>query len=741
MANIRSSYQEIEIPFAKMSWNSDVPSSQLGPNEYNTGQNIETDVRGIKTILGIEPILSKVPEISGVDGTPMYITGGYRQDGQWYYIVGARYGSVGRWFQINFSGVTNITPGYSLSATASVPGWTGIPNITTAWNGTALIINDGINRPYYLQDNNTEFKYYSNVADYQVYNITYTSTTVTLELNTYATNTPYQVGDIIILTDAYTDASNPLNMNGTFTITAVTNPYTIQYSNPGYTGTYQYGGLVRPKYQWNYNPEWSDLYAGFNRVNTAPNVGSLLFAGNLTVQVGKDWTFDLNSTNTIQINGTLLVNNYIGYEISGTGIPANTTITGATVGSPSTFTLSNSATITQSSVLLTLKKATTDNFPNTVRWSQNFGLNQVPTTWAPTINNVANELEVPLRGSALDGFPAQGGNFYVSSYWDTVVFTPVAYQTTQVPVFSVRLFAQGRGLLSSNCWTNADDKVYGIDARDVWQFDGANFVGLGNQRVKNYIFENIKAGQQYTNIVFIENNTAKNQIELYFPNNDATTYCNEMISYRYDIDTFNPPWRWTTTDNDPANATPIIGATEGPVFRADEGNIFDPSTRTVTVITPISSNVAGFKQIAQKDHGFSFIDQANSSVKYNITATFRRDNIQLLKDYSGQLLLHRALPEVNNINEFGRETFYANTPNIQANVSNVLINIGGSDSVGEIPTMTGNITLRINTTDPWVQITQNAYRLNTIEFNHVSNQTAAILTSITYQYTQTQDAR
>lgn len=739
MANIRSSYQEIEIPFVKMSWNSDVPSSQLGPNEFNIGQNIETDVRGIKSVLGIEPILQRLPTISATEGLPVYITGGYLTDNNWYYIVGAKYGNVGRFFKIDSTTVTNITPGYSVSAVASIPGWSSIPNITESWNGTALIINDGINPPYYLQGTNTEFKYYSNVADYKVFDITYAANVVTLQLDTFATNVPYVVGDIIQILDAYSDSTtNPLEFNGSYVITNVVNTFTVQFVDPGFNGTYvATTGLARPKYQWNYNPSWYNISAGFCRVFNSPNVGSVLIAGDLGVQLGTDLRCDTNSNVTINVDGSsnYVLSSYIGYNITGTNIPINTTVTGAnqTAG---TLTISNSATGTTSNVKLTVKKATIDRFPNTVRWSQNFGLNEVPNTWAPTINNVANELEVPCRGPVLDGFPSSG-NFYVSSYWDTVVFAPIAYQTTQVPVFGVRLFNNGRGLLSSNCWVNADDKVYGIDARDWWVFDGSNFVGLGNQRVKNYIFENIKAGQAYTNLVFMENNTAKNQVELYFPNTESTTYCNEMISYRYDLDVFNPPWRWTTTDNTSANATPIIGATEGPVFRVDSGNIFDPSTRTVVLITPIASANVDYKPIVQKDQGFSFVNQSNSSISYNITSTMRRDNIQLLKDYSGQLLLHRVLPEINNINEFGREKYYSSS----ANIANVIINVGGSDSVGEIPTMNGNISFKINTTNPWVQIDQNAYRLNSVEFNHVSNNTAVIINSLTYQYTPTQDAR
>ncbi|NCV78637.1 MAG: hypothetical protein EBW18_06315, partial [Burkholderiaceae bacterium] len=82
------------------------------------------------------------------------------------------------------------------------------------------------------------------------------------------------------------------------------------------------------------------------------------------------------------------------------------------------------------------------NYPTTVRWSQAFASTGYPDTWEPTLSNVANEQEVPVRGPLIDGF-FLGGNFYVCSYWDTVVFSPISYQNTTAPIFGVRLLNQG----------------------------------------------------------------------------------------------------------------------------------------------------------------------------------------------------------------------------------------------------------------------------------------------------------
>jgi len=82
--------------------------------------------------------------------------------------------------------------------------------------------------------------------------------------------------------------------------------------------------------------------------------------------------------------------------------------------------------------------------------------------------------------------------------------------TTSAPILGVRLYNQGRGLLSSNCWANTDKLVYGVDARDIWVFDGQNFQGLGNQRVKNWFYDQIDPN--YVDRIFLQTNTQKNQV-------------------------------------------------------------------------------------------------------------------------------------------------------------------------------------------------------------------------------------
>jgi hypothetical protein len=352
---------------------------------------------------------------------------------------------------------------------------------------------------------------------------------------------------------------------------------------------------------------------------------------------------------------------------------------------------------------------TTTNLPNTVRWSQSFGLNSGPQTWAPTITNIANELEVPVRGPVIDGFPANG-NFYVCSYWDTVVFSPLAYQSTQAPILGVKLMNQGRGLLNENCWAAADNAVYGVDARDIWVFDGSNFKSLGNQRVKNYFYTNLSP--QYSGLTQMINNTSKNQIELYFADLNSTGLINQMLAYRYDLDVWQSP---RTMIN-------MIHATEGPEYYTtglgplpSATGAFNLSKRTAVWVQGDTPN----SQVIEKDMGTTFIGGLP------IDSVFRRDNITFTPDvpYSQEVMIHRIFPEIVGTG------------------GNISIAIGGAPSTGATPTFQPTLTIPIDTDQPWVSIDQNTYRCVSLVASNTSSTDSFSLTGISWQVEVVSEAR
>ena len=538
-------YARLRTPFLNMSFTPDVPSNALGPNEYNSGQNIEADVRGVKKIAGEEKFLSAIP------GNVIFWEGGFRSETSWAYIAATR---EGKWYMLTASGITNITPGVGANPNVALSGYSDDTNITTSWVGTVFFINDGLRAPMYFLPTATEIYLYDAAPDNYVWN-----------------------------------------------------------------------------YESGLSPAVTSVTAGFVRNYSSPNVGNILVAGNLTK---------------------------------------------------------------------TFSTGTTVNYPTTIRWSQSFANTGVPATWAPTLNNIANEQEVPLRGPIIDGF-FLGANFYICSYWDTVIMSPIAYQNSTAPVFGIRLFNQGRGLINNNCWSNTDSEVYGIDSRDIWVFDGANFESLGNQKIRNWFFNNLS--QTYSDRMFMVNNTQKYQIEIYFPDLTSTGWCNKMISWRYDLKIWNAP-------KDIANA--CMG-TEGPVFSSGS---FKYASRTVSYARGGVNN----SQPVQTMRGNSFIDNAP------IHAIFERTNVTLQTPdgpvpYSQKAYTHRMLPEI-------------------AGTGSISISVGGANSTAQQATYGITESVAIVTDNPWVTTEQNNFR--TIALKVESNDATDTwnLSALNWQATVTEDA-
>jgi hypothetical protein len=534
------SYTPIRTPFVNMSFTPDVPSNALGPNEYNSGRNVEADVRGIKKIGGEEEILSAIP------GNPIFVEGEFRGS-EWTYIVATR---EGKWYKITSSGISNITPGVGANPNVALSGYSDDTNITTSCVGNVFFINDGLRPPMYLLATATEIYIYDSAPD---------------------------------------------------------------------------------NYVWNYDVGVSATRAGFVRNFCSPNVGNILIAGNLT----KDY------------------------------------VAGSTI-----------------------------NYPTTIRWSQAFANTGVPATWMPTLNNVANEQEIPVRGPIVDGF-FLGANFYICSYWDTVVMTPIAYQNSTAPVFGVRLFNQGRGLINNNCWSNTDSQVYGVDSRDIWVFDGSDFAPLGNQKVRDYFFRNLST--TYSDRIFMVNNTQKNQIEIYYPDLTSTGWCNKMLSWRYDLQIWNAP-------KDIQNA--CMG-TEAPIYT---DGAFKYASRTVSYARGGVSN----QKLVQTNRGNSFINGAA------IPTLFERNNIALQTadgpvPYSSKVYAHRLLPEI-------------------AGTGNINITVGGANSTAQAATYGQTSTVAIVTDNPWVTTQQNNVRTLSVKVESNDATDAWNLTALNWQATVTEDA-
>ena len=143
----------VKTPFTNMSFTPDIPSAALGANEYNSGYNIETDIRGINSVAGDEEILNSI------QGNVIFTTAGFRNNDIYWFVVATR---EGHWYAQTTSGISNVTPTANTYVSTS---YTDSTAITDSWSGTTLIINDNVNPPMYLNSTDTEFHLYSNDAN------------------------------------------------------------------------------------------------------------------------------------------------------------------------------------------------------------------------------------------------------------------------------------------------------------------------------------------------------------------------------------------------------------------------------------------------------------------------------------------------------------------------------------------------------------------------------------------------
>lgn len=723
MAQIKNPLDEVRIPFAKMTFTPDVPSTALGPNEYNDGQNVETDVRGIRSMAGDQEILDTVP------GIPTFVTGGFRQNNEFWFIV-ASYEvdpahptdpdyNIGRWWASN--GTTtwyDITPGGT-----PILGYRQTTNITEAWSGTIPLFNDTWTAPMFwpeataLDPAPVMVQYSNAITPTAIYDSIYNSPT-TFKLILGFTSTGSSISGTTLTIGTLTGGAIYKGM--TITGTGVIAGTTIE-SGSGSTWT------VSNTHTPAIGPTAIDSQPYASAPYTSAN--SILISG---INNFFNGIYPVVSSTTLEIVYTAQPGG--GYPIGTIGevSPAytwnyNPNWKKVIANFMRIYSTPNVGSILVAGDLtVTNLDDTISRYPTTVQWSQAFGLNQAPQTWQPTVVNVANQLEVPLRGEALDAFPCNG-QFFLCSYWDTVVFSPINYSTTSAPILGVRQFNQGRGLLSANCWANTDKLVYGIDARDVWVFDGQDFTGLGNQRVKNWLFNELDP--QYYDRVFMEVNSQRSQVEIYYYATDASRpeltvgVPNFMLSYRYDLDCWNAP----------RQVSSATFSCEAPIYEFNTPN-WDPllSSRTVVYARGIEDGT-----LVQKDQGFEFVDGTP------ITSVFRRDNIKLLKDYSGKLMVHRILPEVVNLGSIANQD---NEIPLYPATGNITVTIEGANSVGSEPTAKTPVTLAIdangnNGANPWAQINQNAFRVNTLELGDSSNASVWMCSATTWQITQVEDDR
>ena len=265
---------------------------------------------------------------------------------------------------------------------------------------------------------------------------------------------------------------------------------------------------------------------------------------------------------------------------------------------------------------------TVDRQGNTVRWSQRFGTNPVPTTWALTEQNIANEVDMPLRGFIRDAVVLRDKMFFFSEI-DVGEMYPLNYTQSNTPQFGVKLHTKGRGLFAANCVIVHDNVAYGIDNGDIWAFNGTTFQSIAEDTIKDYFFEQFNGTH-----AFVIHNYEQKWIEFYYSTGSSTS-ADKMLAYKYE----EGRWMW------PRDVADAHAAVESPFVNTDTST-FNVARRKVGYVSTDASHNA----LLQKDRGLTFATGA-------ISASVERTQIGFsdLPDlgYSSTLTTNGLLPELN----------------------------------------------------------------------------------------------
>ena len=206
---------------------------------------------------------------------------------------------------------------------------------------------------------------------------------------------------------------------------------------------------------------------------------------------------------------------------------------------PSTFRATSLRSFGDFLVALNTREGST-TFPNRVRTSNIVTANNIPDSFDETDvtkSAVVNDL-VEMKTGIVDG-ATLGSNFIIYSSDSIFLMEFVGGQF----IFNFRKLFTDAGLINQNCVVEVEGKHYCFGPADVFVHDGTTKQSICDERVKNFIFNNLNNNR--ANVCFVQHN--ENLNEIYFCYNSAdpnvaftnSDRCNRAACYNYRNDTFS----------------------------------------------------------------------------------------------------------------------------------------------------------------------------------------------------------
>ena len=420
---------------------------------------------------------------------------------------------------------------------------------TVYQGGYAIIINNGVARPWYILDStgNTDMSildafelpgwdsYFTNEV---AFNDIYNSDIHVAEFD-LGKRVNFDLEEVIVTVYSGTDNSKKFSViltsvttvaQATSSLDTVTNTHLVTVAtaaggSPAFTEFLQTGDIV---YVTVRSIATVQVRAGVIR-----SWGDTLVAGNLV---------ELNSPPVASVNH---VNNTIAFtsrhglsvgDVLNISSPtfAKGKYTVSVVNSNTQVTVNDlpSGTYTSTRYTILTSGTAVRNQPGVVRISDVAAAGAIPHNWNPYSAGVSTAEEFTLSTTGIvQELAAMQGNLYV--YTNNSIHALSKTSNPAIPyvasIVSSTHGASGLDLVHEHRGTHV---VVGSD--DIYQFSGhpASIKSLSNNRVRDYYFKSVNP--TYSTNAFILNNTADDELWICFPNLTSTGNTNEILIFNYE---------------------------------------------------------------------------------------------------------------------------------------------------------------------------------------------------------------
>tara|TARA_R110000803_G_scaffold192575_2_gene255442 strand:+ start:640 stop:2805 length:2166 start_codon:yes stop_codon:yes gene_type:complete len=420
---------------------------------------------------------------------------------------------------------------------------------TVYQGGYAIIINNGVARPWYILDStgNTDMSildafelpgwdsYFTNEV---AFNDIYNSDIHVAEFD-LGKKVNFDLEEVIVTVYSGTDNSKKFSVTltsvttvaqATSSLDTVTNTHLVTVAtaaggSPAFTEFLQTGDIV---YVTVRSIATVQVRAGVIR-----SWGDTLVAGNLV---------ELNSPPVASVNH---VNNTIAFtsrhglsvgDVLNISSPtfAKGKYTVSVVNSNTQVTVNDlpSGTYTSTRYTILTSGTAVRNQPGVVRISDVAAAGAIPHNWNPYSAGVSTAEEFTLSTTGIvQELAAMQGNLYV--YTNNSIHALSKTSNPAIPyvasIVSSTHGASGLDLVHEHRGTHV---VVGSD--DIYQFSGhpASIKSLSNNRVRDYYFKSVNP--TYSTNAFILNNTADDELWICFPNLTSTGNTNEILIFNYE---------------------------------------------------------------------------------------------------------------------------------------------------------------------------------------------------------------